>query len=360
MKIPSSPRYKFATHMALETFTYFNVLSFPIGVKALIKSEGIRLKKYSTIAKRVGISLDEVCKEYQTDLAYIFRQSSGEYAIAYNDTKPEYVIRFSLAHELGHYALMHLEDFDETILRYRGNGLVEKKYQVLEKEANCFARNLVSPAPVADVIPQEMYQLYFGIGYGAEQTRINLLRSDKYYTKLLNSDIGKKHFSRLRRRISHTHKCLNCKACVVRKKINFCPICQSDELKKLDLRELMDLERQGKIMKYSSIELGENKFPIRCPRCENEDINSSEKFCPICCTYLKNICIGKGPFYEDADELYPSFPIDRENNGCGKELIGSARYCSDCGGISSYFNQGLLSFWVNEKEKYDILGEMPF
>ena len=168
MEIPSSPRYKFATQMALTTFTYFNVLNFPVDIKTLIKSEGIKLKKYSTVAKKVGITVGEVCKEYQTDLAYIFRDSAGRYAIAYNDTKPEYMIRFSLAHELGHYALSHLEDFDETILRYRGSSLTEEKYSVLEREANCFARNLISPAPIADFVPQEVYQEYFGIGFEAE------------------------------------------------------------------------------------------------------------------------------------------------------------------------------------------------
>ncbi|WP_053093121.1 ImmA/IrrE family metallo-endopeptidase [Streptococcus constellatus] len=355
MEIPSSPRYKFATQMALTTFTYFNVLNFPVDIKTLIKSEGIKLKKYSTVAKKVGITVEEVCKEYQTNLAYIFRDSAGNYAIAYNDTKPEYLIRFSLAHELGHYVLLHLEDFDETVLRYRGSNLTEEKYSVLEREANCFARNLISPAPIADLIPQEVYQEYFGIGFEAEQTRIGRLSSDKYYTKLLSNDIDKKHFSRLRHKLSYAHQCSTCNAIFSKKSVRYCPFCGAAAPIKLSVQEAVHIKTKGDYMKYSSIELDENNFPTKCPRCENEDIDSSDKFCSICAAYLRNICIGSGPFDESPFSPYPTFELYKETQGCGKALPGFARYCPDCGGLSSYFNQELLSFWQSEKEGQELL-----
>lgn len=354
MEIPSSPRYKFATQMALTTFTYFNVLNFPVDIKTLIKSEGIKLKKYSTVAKKVGITVEEVCKEYQTDLAYIFRDNTGKYAIAYNDPKPEYMIRFSLAHELGHYVLLHLEDFDETVLRYRGSNLTEKKYSVLEREANCFARNLISPAPIADLIPQEVYREYFGIGFEAKQTRIGLLSSDKYYTKLLSDDIDEKHFLNLRKRLKHAHQCSICNAIFSKKSISYCPFCGGDAPTKLSIQEAIHIKTKGDYMKYSSIELDDNNFPFSCPRCENEDIDSSDKFCSICATYLRNICIGSGPFNENSFSPYPTFELYKETQGCGKALPGFARYCPDCGGISSYFNQELLSFWQTEKSAEEL------
>lgn len=360
MEIPSTPRYRFATQMALETFTYFNVLSFPLDIKTLIKSEGIKLKKYSTIAKKVGISVEEVCKEYQTDLAYIFRADSGKYSIAYNDTKADYLIRFSLAHELGHYALGHLEDFNETVLRYRGNNLTETKYGVLEKEANCFARNLISPAPIADIIPQNMYQEYFGIGYQAELTRIGLLKTDAHYSILVASDSNKKVLKKIRVQLSKTHKCSTCEAAFYKKNATFCPFCGEQTLVKLSVPESINLKVKGNYMRYSKIELNDEGFPLQCPRCKNEDIDSSQKFCQVCATYLRNICIGQGPFEQSPFEPYPSFELYKESNGCGKKLPGFARYCPDCGGLSSYFNQELLSFWENEKEEHDILEELRF
>nr|DAS50865.1 MAG TPA: IrrE protein [Caudoviricetes sp.] len=343
--------------MALTTFTYFNVLNFPVDIKTLIKSEGIKLKKYSTVAKKVGITVEEVCKEYQTDLAYIFRDNTGKYAIAYNDTKPEYMIRFSLAHELGHYVLLHLEDFDETVLRYRGSNLTEKKYSVLEREANCFARNLISPAPIADLIPQEVYREYFGIGFEAKQTRIGCLSSDKYYTKLLSDDIDEMHFLNLRKRLKHAHQCSVCNAIFSKKSISYCPFCGDAAPTKLSIQETIHIKTKGDYMKYSSIELDENNFPFSCPRCENEDIDSSDKFCSICATYLRNICIGSGPFDENSFSPYPTFELYKETQGCGKTLPGFARYCPDCGGKSSYYFQGLLKNWNLEK---DIAEELPF
>lgn len=343
--------------MALTTFTYFNVLNFPVDIKTLIKSEGIKLKKYYTVAKKVGITVEEVCKEYQTDLAYIFRDNTGKYAIAYNDTKPEYMIRFSLAHELGHYVLLHLEDFDETVLRYRGSNLTEKKYSVLEREANCFARNLISPAPIADLIPQEVYREYFGIGFEAKQTRIGCLSSDKYYTKLLSDDIDEMHFLNLRKRLKHAHQCSVCNAIFSKKSISYCPFCGDAAPTKLSIQETIHIKTKGDYMKYSSIELDENNFPFSCPRCENEDIDSSDKFCSICATYLRNICIGSGPFDENSFSPYPTFELYKETQGCGKTLPGFARYCPDCGGKSSYYFQGLLKNWNLEK---DIDEELPF
>lgn len=356
MEIPSAPRYRFATQMALETFSYFNVLSFPLDVKALIKAEGIKLKKYSTIAKKIGITIEQVCQDYQTDLAYIFRTESGQYSIAYNDTKADYLIRFSLAHELGHYALRHLEDFDETILQYRGDGLTEQKYDVLEKEANCFARNLLAPAPIASIVPQEMYQEYFGIGYYAEMTRLNLLGTDTHYSNLTISEPAKKALKKIRSQILRAFKCITCNVAFHKKEAKFCPLCRSETLVKLTATESIRLKAKGDYMKYSSIQLNSNGFPPQCPRCENEDIDVTQKFCQICATYLSNICIGHGPFDKNPFEPYPSFELYKEENGCGKKLPGFARYCPDCGGLSSYFNQELLSFWQNEKEAQELIG----
>lgn len=56
--------------------------------------------------------------------------------ILYNDEVPFSCIRFTLAHELGHMVLGHLREEDEE----------------LEKEANCFARNLLCPQPVVKVL----------------------------------------------------------------------------------------------------------------------------------------------------------------------------------------------------------------
>lgn len=52
--------------------------------------------------------------------------------ILYNEAMPFGCVRFTIAHEIGHYLLNHRDEQDSNA----------------EKEANCFARNLLCPIPV--------------------------------------------------------------------------------------------------------------------------------------------------------------------------------------------------------------------
>jgi Zn-dependent peptidase ImmA (M78 family) len=49
-------------------------------------------------------------------------------------------------HEIGHIYMKHLIDFDQTLLRR--STLNHKEYNILEEEANVFARNALAPAIV--------------------------------------------------------------------------------------------------------------------------------------------------------------------------------------------------------------------
>ena len=79
---------------------------------------------------------------------------NGGHVICYNDDPCVNPARrrFSLAHELGHFALHH----------HRG-------YEYEEREADCFARNLLAPRLYAILhdIPFEDYQTVFGISAAA-------------------------------------------------------------------------------------------------------------------------------------------------------------------------------------------------
>lgn len=69
-----------------------------------------------------------------SDRGFIFRD--GKYGIiCYNDDQDPGTIRFALAHELGHYVLKHTE---------------EEASRITDQEANCFARNFLSPVPVTE------------------------------------------------------------------------------------------------------------------------------------------------------------------------------------------------------------------
>lgn len=65
--------------------------------------------------------------------------------IAVNGDEPRQRQNFTIAHELGHFLLGHLETSEYTCL-YRNP---EKQVKTpIEQEANCFAANLLVPAPM--------------------------------------------------------------------------------------------------------------------------------------------------------------------------------------------------------------------
>lgn len=89
--------------------------------------------KYSTFCELHGLDVLDFLRYVSTD-GFTLRRN-GRYIIVYNDSPRIGAARrrFTLAHELGHYALRHSEEGNE----------------VEEKEADCFARNLLAPRLVA-------------------------------------------------------------------------------------------------------------------------------------------------------------------------------------------------------------------
>lgn len=87
-----------------------------------------------------------------SDYGFTFLDPSTQRRIIlYNETLPESCIRFTIAHELGHYILGHLPK-DQIASK------------AAEREANCFARNLLCPAPIAKELsltsPEEYKNLF--------------------------------------------------------------------------------------------------------------------------------------------------------------------------------------------------------
>ena len=89
--------------------------------------------------------------------------------ILYNDTKDYSTIKFTLAHELGHIVLGHKEDND-----------------ISQKEANCFARNLLCPVPVIDELELKTVNdlvIVFEVGEPMATVSLNYFESDRYYIR---------------------------------------------------------------------------------------------------------------------------------------------------------------------------------
>lgn len=145
------PDYFRATNKAYEVLNEFDDYSIPTTIFLLIrKFKNIKLYSFSEAAKRNGITYEEFCEIASSKFGFsVIDSNTNNCIIFYNNKKSKEVIRFTLAHELGHYILGHLIDGDKE-----------------NKEANCFARNFLCPIPIIDVLDIydcEEYSLLFDV-----------------------------------------------------------------------------------------------------------------------------------------------------------------------------------------------------
>ena len=135
-----------------EAYSFLNRYTngkLPIDLLYIISQlDNLHLMKYTKLAKENDMDLMQVCQLLNSeDGALWYKSDSQTYILLYNDTiDNKERIRFTIAHELGHYALRHNETTDKTILsRYN---LSESEYKTFETEANFFAKHLLVPFPV--------------------------------------------------------------------------------------------------------------------------------------------------------------------------------------------------------------------
>lgn len=114
-------KYRYARNSAWQCLIDYNVTSLPVKVLNIARRTGIRVIKNS-IANE--LAENEKGHSYNKD---------NELIIIYDDTDPKTVMRFTIAHELGHIFLGH--DLQNPTLS-------------MENEANVFASRLLAPACV--------------------------------------------------------------------------------------------------------------------------------------------------------------------------------------------------------------------
>lgn len=146
-------------------------LLYPLDVRSLVKSYDIKLVRYSKLAKRNNMSIEEFL-DFMPEYG-LLEELNGIYKILYNDTLSEGAIRFTLLHELGHYLMNHHEDNKDN-----------------DNLANCFARNLIAPLSICkrlSINDATTISDYFGITLSAALTRLSFFGIDAYHIHKLNT-----------------------------------------------------------------------------------------------------------------------------------------------------------------------------
>lgn len=362
---PKQARYEKIMDAVYRFFINENIMGFPIDPEKIIKRNKWGLISYSELARQNNLTISQIITSLQSKDGYVIWDGLN-YTIAYNDTilSPGR-IRFTLMHEIGHIYLGHLTDFEETILN-RG-GLNKEKYKILEREANAFARNALSPPAIAQQMKTKFKNLTidnliscFHVSYEAALVRLKYLPWDlawsmKYLFFYLN------RFESLIHKICYTLHCSNCDYVFVRPNANYCPICGTDQIVS-SINPF--LEEDKKMALYIGIELDDSHRAKECPVCENEEIIGD--YCQICGTYLVNRCTGFSP--SEIGQYEGPWHIEFQNS-CGELLSGEARFCHKCGSTSTFFESGLLKRWENSShqevaasnDSYEISDEdLPF
>jgi RNA polymerase subunit RPABC4/transcription elongation factor Spt4 len=238
-------------------------------------------------------------------------------------------------HEIGHIFMNHLIEFDETILMR--STLTEKKYKILENEANSFARNVLAPVMVVKELKIDSVDdlvKYFEMSHGAAKVRLNTVMQD--YKKLLSQFIRfqRDYFKSFIHTCLYSKKCVKCSHYFVEPDAKYCPICSSKRLYKS--------KKETNIVKYDGYDVDEFGRAIECPRCGNVDVLFDGEYCIACSIIIINKCTNHHIWNGE---------VEWE---CGTILPGNARYCYKCGSKSTFFEQDLLDEWDKEQRAKEL------
>ena len=120
--------------------------------------------------------------------------------------------------------------------------------------------------------------------------------------------------------INNRHFCKDCRCNFVLESPHYCPNCGNNKITKTHIKYGDEFE-----MKYAGIQVDQQGKALICPRCNNEELNTSGQFCKICGTNVINEC---AIVYNNRGFI--------EEDSCGNRLDGNAEYCSHCGNPSTF------------------------
>ena len=129
-------QYEEIKQIVSDTFVEYDVKSIPINAFEIAYKMGLKVVPYSSVASKKR----EACEMFTND-GFSVEFGNGDWVIYYNDSCNNYGrISQTVMHEIGHYALGHIESGDEE-----------------EAEASFFAKYALAPPPL-------IHRLYGMIG----------------------------------------------------------------------------------------------------------------------------------------------------------------------------------------------------
>ena len=170
------PRVDRAVRYACSVCTDMQVSRLPVDPLALGQMAGISMVPCSAMLANSGWFAPDLPGRMQMNL--VLTLTYPAFCIVYRDDVPDPDrLRFPLCHELGHLFMNHYRDFPEQMAPGRAPD------GALEEEADAFARNLLCPVPVVDVIrynrPRQARASLFGLDRPAWIHRLEAIDRDR-------------------------------------------------------------------------------------------------------------------------------------------------------------------------------------
>lgn len=315
-QVPVKPRTDLVKKTARAFLLSSNQDSLPIDVDELFKLAKCLIFDAAEAEKiaQMGIPIDFWDNETADAFTCLYE---GVYITLYkNRGRTIQRIRFSKAHELGHIVLKHFTEFEQPDSYSIHKS---KAYQVLEREADMFAAELLAPTPVLkelNMFDVEHIMRLCDISNAAADITISDMNRD-----LNVSEADKNAVLRKFHRYIFLNECnsrLNVLACprcnaTVSGEQGYCNVCGFRLIHKA----------HASPRTFSSARVTHNGRLIKCSKCGNDIFRGGQVMCE-CGQPLYNKC---------------------KNTEHKKLLPEYARYCPICGEETTFLMSGILSVW---------------
>lgn len=288
-------------------------LTIPFDVERIIHECDIILlssKQYDTFRQETQSKRQKVNIK---DGRVYFDPKRSLYMIVYNEDLPCFRIRFTLAHELAHILLRHL---DSAITELNRGGMNDSTYYRFEGEANTFAGNLLMPP----ILYHECAQTHLPL---LNTTASRFFQISEWFKPSANEIVILNAFkSKI-----HTRICAKCGHSTLSNSFTFCPICGTEKLEYF--------KEDTAMQEYESLPTDATGKLVECCTCENGEHLEGVEYCMICATRVSNKCTS-------AIDDYPN-----QYNQCphSEPLPSNARFCPYCGQPTTFLKDNILSPW---------------
>ncbi|MFH5187023.1 ImmA/IrrE family metallo-endopeptidase [Paenibacillus sp. TAB 01] len=321
-KIPIIPRRMFAVQGARKFMRTFEISELPVDPFVYFKNNKWLLFKLSEAEQLYGQKDPLGLRIKNVDAVTTW--NGKQYMTIYDDSKHKSPgrVRWTLAHEIGHIYLNHLKDFELTSIN-RGARLTQYQYQTLEKEADFFAKELLSPSYIVSRLGLDEWEDIASICKISNQAALNRLREFETvkYSHKIDSDGYRFYEQQFKGFLREVNFCSNI------------PFRLPQHLVSRDQIGVKYLDY--KFMNISMDSKGRFKM---CPRCAHSQFSAHASYCKMCGLFLYNDC-------------QKQVKIENSVN-CGEINPSDARYCEHCGSETYLSKMGLLKTWLDiEKER---------